>query len=56
MFGLHDAFTSGDARIRALLEQYAGESRGYVPQHHLAHVKLPPVRYKFGYRVETFSG
>ena len=22
MFGLHDAFTSGDARIRALLEQY----------------------------------
>lgn len=51
MFGLREAFNSGDARIRSLLERHAGEPAGYVPQHHLAHVKLPPVRYKFGYRV-----
>lgn len=51
MLRVNDTFVSADERIRALLAQHKDEPQGYVPQHHLAHVRWPQRQWRHGYPI-----
>jgi hypothetical protein len=51
MLHLNETFASGDQRIKALLAKHQDEPAGFVPQHHLAHVKMPTMGHRNGYPV-----
>jgi hypothetical protein len=50
---LNDSFAQGQQRLSALLVSQSGPPQGYVPQHHLAHVRWPKQRFRYGYPIRN---